>query len=129
MLATLRRIESRGAHDTAKLAKQVAGQIFRYAVVKGGAERDPSQDLRGALAASVKTHFPAITDPKAVGSLLQALDAYQGTPIVRAALRLAPLTFVCPGELRKGLWSEIDLYAAEWRIVLPLNYTRAMRSA
>lgn len=115
LLATLRRIENRGAHDTAKRARQVAGQIFRYAVATGRAERDPSLDLRGALAASVKTHFPAITDPKAVGPLLQALDAYQGTPVVRAALRLAPLTFVRPGELRKALWSEIDLEAAEWR--------------
>lgn len=116
LLATLRRIESRGAHDTAKRAKQVAGQIFRYAVATGRAERDPSQDLRGALTASVKTHLPAITEPKKVGPLLTALDAYQGTPIVRAALRLAPLTFVRPGELRKALWSEIDLDAAEWRI-------------
>jgi integrase len=116
LLTTLRRIESRGAHDTAKRARQVAGQVFRFAVVTGRAERDPSQDLRGALTATVKTHFPAVTDPAAVGPLLIALDAYQGTPIVRAALRLAPLTFVRPGELRKALWKEIDLVAAEWRI-------------
>ncbi len=116
LLASLRRIESRGAHDTAKRARQVAGQVFRFAVATGRAERDPSLDLRGALAASVKQHFPAITDPKAVGPLLQAIDDYRGTPVVRAALRLAPLTFVRPGELRKALWSEIDLDAAEWRI-------------
>jgi integrase len=116
LLATLRRIESRGAYDTANRAKQVSGQVFRYAVATGRAERDPSQDLRGALTASVTTHLAAITDPKAVGPLLNALDAYQGTPIVRAALRLASLTFVRPGELRKALWGEIDLDTAEWRI-------------
>ncbi|HEY3698963.1 MAG TPA: integrase arm-type DNA-binding domain-containing protein [Spongiibacteraceae bacterium] len=116
LLATLRRIESRGAYDTANRVKQVSGQVFRYAVATGRAERDPSQDLRGALTASVTTHLAAITDPKAVGPLLNALDAYQGTPIVRAALRLAPLTFVRPGELRQALWSEIDLDIAEWRI-------------
>ncbi|HEY3700457.1 MAG TPA: integrase arm-type DNA-binding domain-containing protein [Spongiibacteraceae bacterium] len=116
LLATLRRIESRGAYDTAKRARQVAGQIFRYAVATGRAERDPSQDLRGALTATTKNHFPAVTDPKAVGPLLNALEAYQGTPIVRAAIRLAPLTFVRPGELRNARWGEVDLEAAEWRI-------------
>jgi len=116
LLATLRRIESRGAIDTAKRAKQLAGQVFRFAIATGRVQRDPSQDLKGALAASVSTHRAAITEPKEVGPLLLMLDSYEGSPVVRAALRLAPLTFVHPGELRKARWSEIDFETAEWRI-------------
>ncbi|MDF1817651.1 MAG: integrase arm-type DNA-binding domain-containing protein [Immundisolibacteraceae bacterium] len=116
LLAALRRVESRGAIESAHRAKQVAGQIFRYAVATGRAERDPSQDLRGALAAPKKTHLAAITDPKEVGPLLLVLDGYKGTPEVRAALRLAPLTFARPGELRHAEWAEIDFDQAEWRI-------------
>jgi len=116
LLATLRRIESRGAIETAKRTKQVAGQVFRYAVATGRADRDPGQDLRGALATSVKKHLAAITDPKKVGPLLLTLDGYEGSPTVRAALHLAPLTFVRPGELRNAQWSEIDFETAEWRI-------------
>jgi integrase len=116
LLAVLRRIESRGAIETAKRTKQVAGQVFRFAVATGRTERDPSQDLKDALAASVKKHLAAITEPKAVGPFLCALDAYQGTPIIRAALQMAPLTFVRPGELRNAQWSEINFDTAEWRI-------------
>ena len=116
LLSVLRRIESRGALETAKRTKQVAGQVFRFAVATGRAERDPSQDLKEALAAPVKKHLAAVTEPKAVGRLLIALDGYEGTPVVRAALKLAPLTFVRPGELRNAEWSEIDLEAMEWRI-------------
>lgn len=106
----------RGAIETAKRVKQVAGQVFRFAIATGRAERDPSQDLRGALAAPVKKHLAAVTDPKEVGPLLLTLDGYQGTDVVRAALRLAPLTFVRPGELRQAKWSEIEWDKAEWRI-------------
>lgn len=116
LLGALRRIEGRGALDTAKRARQTSGQIFRYAVATGRAERDPSGDLRGALAPPVKHHFAAVTEPKEVGPLLMALDGYHGSPVVRAALRLAPIVFVRPGELRKARWAEIDLEAAEWRI-------------
>ncbi len=116
LLATLRRIESRGALETAKRTKQLAGQVFRYAVATGRAERDPSQDLKDALATPVKKHLAAITEPKEVGPLLLVLDGYHGSPIVRAALKLAPLTFVRPGELRHGEWAEIDFENAEWRI-------------
>jgi integrase len=116
LLAALRRIESRGAKDTAKRARQTAGQVFRFAIATGRATHDPSQDLRGALARSTKTHRAAITEPKEVGPFLLTLDGYQGSVIVRAALQLAPLTFVRPGELRKAHWSEFDLDAAEWRI-------------
>jgi integrase len=116
LLTTLRRVEARGAIETAKRVKQVAGQVFRYAVATGRADRDPSQDLKGALAPVVKTHLAAITEPARVGPLLLALDDYRGTPVVRAALRLAPLVFTRPGELRQARWSEVDLDGAEWRI-------------
>lgn len=115
LLAVLRKIESRGALESAKRTKQIAGQIFRYGVATGRCERDPSQDLAGALATPVKKHFASTTEPKAVGRLLNALDGYMGTAVVRAALRIAPLTFVRPGELRTAKWAEMDLAKAEWR--------------
>jgi integrase len=124
LLAVLRRLEARGAYDTAKRAKQVAGQVFRYAIATGRADLDPTPALKGALATSAKQHFAAITEPKKVGPLLVVLDGYQGSPIVRAALQLAPLTFVRPGELRKALWIEIDFDNAEWRIPGPRMKTR-----
>jgi len=116
LLAVLRRIETRGALETAKRTKQVAGQIFRYGVATGRCERDPSQDLKDALATPLKTHLAAVTEPKEVGLLLLALDSYQGSPTVQAALKLAPLTFVRPGELRHAEWSEIEWGLKEWRI-------------
>ncbi|WP_374972751.1 tyrosine-type recombinase/integrase [Spongiibacter marinus] len=115
LLAVLRRIESRGAREAAKRTKQIAGQIFRYGVATGRCERDPSQDLNGALAPNITKHRAAVTDPKEVGPLLNALDGYQGTAVVNAALRLAPLTFVRPGELRQAKWADIDFDKAEWR--------------
>lgn len=118
LLAVLRRIESRGAIETAKRTKQVAGQVFRFAIATGRAERDPSQDLKDALAPPIKKHLAAVTDPQSVGPLLRALDTYQGTPVVRAALRLAPLTFVRPGELRNARWEDIDLETGEWRYLV-----------
>jgi integrase len=116
LLAVLRRIETRGALETAHRAHQNCGQVFRYAVATGRAERDPSADLRGALPPADEKHHASITDPKAIGALLRAMDSYQGAFVVRCALRLAPLVFVRPGELRGGEWSEIDLDGAEWRI-------------
>ncbi|WP_373080996.1 tyrosine-type recombinase/integrase [Zhongshania sp.] len=115
LLAVLRKIESRGALESAKRTKQLAGQIFRYGVATGRCERDPAQDLTGALANPIKQHRSAVTDPKLVGPLLNALDGYQGTVVVNAALRLAPLTFVRPGELRTARWAEIDFDKTEWR--------------
>ncbi|MEW5864176.1 MAG: integrase arm-type DNA-binding domain-containing protein [Pseudomonadota bacterium] len=116
LLAVLRRIESRGALETAHRALQNCGQIFRYAVATGRAERDPTRDLRGALPAPKEKHHASITDPKRIGELLRAIDAYQGFFVTKCALRLAPLVFVRPGELRKAQWAEIDLDKAEWRI-------------
>lgn len=116
LLSAVQRIEGRGAIETAHRALQNCGQVFRYAIATGRAERDISADLRGALPPKSKTHLPAITDPKAIGGLLRALDGYTGFFVTKCALRLAPLVFVRPGELRKAEWSEIDLDNAEWTI-------------
>ncbi|RFC36291.1 MAG: Integrase [Candidatus Nitrotoga sp. LAW] len=116
LLATLRRVEERGAMETAHRAHQNCGQVFRYAIATGRAQRDPSPDLRGALPPVKQSHHAAITDPKVVGDLLRAMDGYRGTFVTKCALRLAPLVFVRPGELRKAEWTEIDLDKAEWNI-------------
>lgn len=116
LLSVLRRIESRGAIETAHRAHQNCGQIFRYAIATGRAERDPSPDLRGALPSVKQSHHAAITDPKAIGELLRAIDSYQGYFVTKCALRIAPLVFVRPGELRKAEWTEINLDQAEWNI-------------
>jgi len=115
LLAVLRRIESRGALETAHRALQNCGQVFRYAVATGRADRDPSGDLKGALPPFKGGHFAAVTEPVKIGELLRAIDAYEGTLPVRCALRLAPLVFVRPGELRQAEWAHIDLEAEEWR--------------
>jgi len=116
LLKVLRRIEERGAVESAHRMRNYCGQIFRYAIATGRAERDASADLRGALPPPVKEHRAAITDPKAAAELLCAMDSYQGSFVTKCALRLAPLVFVRPGELRKAEWSEIDLDKAEWNI-------------
>lgn len=116
LLKVLRRIEARGALETAHRALQNSGQVFRYAVATGQAERDPAADLRGALAPWKPKHYPSITDPDQVGALLRAIDGYTGSFIVRCALQLAPLVFVRPGELRQAEWSEFDLAGATWTI-------------
>jgi integrase len=116
VLATLRRIESRGAIETAHRALQNIGQVFRYAVATGRASGDVTRDLRGALSPITERHHAAIIDPDQVGDLLRAIDAYSGTLPVRCALRLAPLVFLRPGELRMAEWAEFDLDAAEWNI-------------
>ncbi|WP_461209469.1 tyrosine-type recombinase/integrase [Desulfocurvus sp. DL9XJH121] len=116
LLAVLRRIEDKGVIETAHRVHQLCGQIFRYAVATGRAERDPSGDLRGALAPAKGEHFATMTDPREVAALLRAMDGFSGQPATRCALRLAPLVFVRPGELRSAEWSEIDLDKAEWRI-------------
>jgi len=115
LLAVIRRTESRGALDTAHRVKQNCGQVFRYAVATGRAERDPSQDLRGAIPSAKKNHFASITDPVQVGELLRAIQAFRGTFVVQSALGLAPLLFVRPGELRRAEWKDFDFDKAEWR--------------
>ena len=90
--------------------------MFRYAVATGRAERDITRDLLGALAPVVERHHSSIVEPKAVGALLRAIDGYAGSLVVRCALRLAPLVFVRPGELRMAEWEEFNLDEGEWRI-------------
>lgn len=116
LLAVLRRMESRGALDTAHRVRNHCSQVFRYAIATGRAERDPAADLRGALPPVKNNHFAAPTDPKDVAPLLRAMDDYEGSFVVKCAMRLAPLVFVRPGELRQAEWTEIDLDAAEWNI-------------
>ncbi len=115
LLSVVRRIESRGALETTRRALRICGQIFRYAVATGRCERDPSGDLRGALTPVKGKHFAATTEPKQFAEILRAVEGYEGTLTVRCALRLAPLVFVRPGELRKAEWKDIDLDKAEWR--------------
>lgn len=117
LLGVLRRIEGRGAIDTAHRAQQNCGQVFRYAIQTGRADRDPSADLRGALTPAKSGNFASITEPAKVGELLRAFDAFQGTFPVKCALLLAPLLFARPGELRQAEWSGIDLEKGEWRYV------------
>ncbi len=117
LLAVLRRIEGKGILETSHRAQQNCGQVFRYAIATGRAERDPSADLRGALTPAKHARMATITDPKKIGELLRAIDGYEGTPVAKSALKLAPLVFVRPGELRHAEWIEIDLDNAEWRIL------------
>ncbi len=118
ILTVIQRIEKRGAIETAHRALGNCGQVFRYAVATGRAESDPTRDLRGALTPVKGGHFPAVTEPGEVAKLLRVMDGYEGSLIVRCALRLAPLVFVRPGELRKAEWADIDLEKAEWRFMV-----------
>ncbi|MFA5959086.1 MAG: integrase arm-type DNA-binding domain-containing protein [Tatlockia sp.] len=116
LLTVVRRIEERGANETARRALLNCSQVFRYAVATGRAGRDPVPDLRGALQPTKAAHFATMTDPKAIGELLRAIDSYHGAFITKCALQLAPLLFVRPGELRAAEWCEINLDTAEWNI-------------
>jgi integrase len=116
LLQMLRKIEARGVIETAHRIHQNCGQVFRYAIATGRAERDVATDLRGALKPIVSTHHASIADPKGVADLLRAIYGYEGAIVTRCALRLAPLVFVRPGELRHAEWTEIDFGKAEWRI-------------
>lgn len=116
LLAAIRQVEERGALDVAHRVLTTAGQVWRYAVATARAKRDISQDIRGALKPHRGKHFAAITEPVKLGGLIRAIRGYQGGPIVRAALQLAPLLFQRPGELRGMAWAEIDLDAALWTI-------------
>lgn len=116
LLATLRKIEARGAVETADRGLMLCRQVWRYGVATGRVPRDITADLKGALSPYRGKHFAAITDPAKLGELLRAIHAYRGGPIVRAALQLAPLLFQRPGELRAAEWAEIDLDGALWII-------------
>jgi len=115
-LATVNRIVDRGATESAHRVLQNCGQVMRYAIATGRAERNPVADLKGALPPVKQIHHASITEPKAIGGLLRAMDAYNGSLVTKCALRLAPLLFVRPGELRQAEWDEFDLDGAQWNI-------------
>ena len=123
LLGVLRRIEERGAVETAHRALQNAGQIFRYAIATGRAERDISADLRGALSPVQGGSFSAVVEPQQVADLLRTLDSYEGTFPVQCALKIAPHLFVRPGELRSMEWAHVDLDAAQWRYLVTKTKT------
>ncbi|WP_426699659.1 tyrosine-type recombinase/integrase [Rhodanobacter sp. Col0626] len=116
LLDALRKVEETGKLETAKRAKIKAGQVFRYAILEGKLELDPTGSLRGVLKAPRNRHHAAISEPTRIGELLRAIDGFTGQPVTLAALKLAPLVFVRPGELRQAEWAEFDLDGAVWRI-------------
>jgi len=123
ILDTARRIESRGAIDTAKRAIQLCGQVFQQAVIDEKVMSDPTRDIRRAIKPLKDKHFASLTEPKEVAELLRAIDAFNGSFVVMSAIRLAPLVFVRPVELRKAKWCDIDLHAKEWRYLVTKTNT------
>ncbi|WP_454742187.1 tyrosine-type recombinase/integrase [Cupriavidus necator] len=115
ILVVLKRIDSRGARFSAHRVRSEISRVFRYAIKEGRAKSDPAKDLIGAIPPAVQTHFASITEPIRVGEMLRAFDGFSGTFPVLCALKLAPLLFVRPGELRKAEWAQIDLERGEWR--------------
>lgn len=124
LLSTLQRIEDRGALETAHNARQVLGQVFRFAKQTRRISENPALDLKGALKPKVTTHHAAITDPAEFGKLLQAIDSYEGTHVVRSLLKLCPLLFQRPGEMISMQWSEIDWKQSLWRLPADKMKTR-----
>ena len=118
LLAVLRKIEKRGNYETAHRLRSNCSEIFRFAIASDRAERDIAADLKGALKQVRKRHLPAIIEPNRLGKVLNLIDTYSGTPIVITALKLAPLVFVRPGELRHARWEEIDFTKNEWRFTV-----------
>ena len=116
VLSALRRIEARGRHETAHRVRALAGRVLRYAVATGRAQHDVAADLKDALAPVKSRNFASVTDPVRVAELMRAIYGYAGHPVTGLALKLAPLVFVRPGELRAAEWSEFDLPNTEWRI-------------
>ena len=126
ILAMLKPIQEREKHETASRVLTVCQQVCRHAIATGRITHDPSASVRPALTqAPPRRHFAAITNPQEIGPLLRILDGYEGTPVVMSALRLAPLVFVRPGELRTAKWADIDLDAAEpqWQYLVTKTQT------
>lgn len=127
VLEALRKVVKRGTLNTAHRLRETIGSVFRYAIATGRAQRNPAADLRDALPVAQQRHFAAVTDPADVRGLMLSLEGYQGSAVTLAALRLSPLLFQRPGELRSAEWSEVDLDAAEWRI--PAKRQKLKRAA
>jgi integrase len=115
LLASLRKIEAKRLYESARRCRSTCGQVFRYAIATGRGGRDLSFDLRDALIAPQVKHRATIVDPAKIGGLLRAIEGYDGALTTKLALRLAPLVFVRPGELRHAEWVEFA-YETEWRI-------------
>jgi integrase len=124
LLAVARRIDDRGARETAHRILNICSQIFRYAVANGLADRDITTDLKGAIPPSRGIHFAAVTEPQRIGEILRMFDDYRGSLVVRCALKLAPLVFVRPGELRQAKWSDIDFDNAQWSYLVTKTQTQ-----
>ena len=125
VLEVLRRVENRSRFESARRLRSTIGSVFRYGIATARAENDPTVALRGALTAPTVKHHAAITDPKALGALLRAIDGFDGQPTTRAGLQLMSILFPRPGELRAALWAEVDLDAAVWTI--PAERTKMRR--
>jgi integrase len=123
LITLLRRIEARAANETAHRVRTNLSQIFRYAIATGRVDSDPTRDLRGALRPVKVQHLPAVTEPRRLGEILRMMDGYVGGPIVQAALKLAPLVFVRPGELRTAEWEGVDFEKSEWRYTVSKTNT------
>ncbi len=123
ILAVLKRIDSRGARYSAHRVRSEISRVFRYAIKEGKAKGDPAKDLIGAIPPPVETHFAAITEPAKVAEMLRAFDAFSGTFPVLCALKLAPMLFVRPGELRQAEWVQFDLDKGEWRYLVTKTKT------
>lgn len=123
VLRTVKRPELMDKLETAKRTLQAVGQVFRYAVQHGIAENDVTPALKGALPTPEVKHMATFTEPQEVGELLRAIGGFTGSFTVECALRLAPLTFARPGELRCAKWADIDLEAGEWRYTVSKTKT------
>lgn len=123
ILEVVKRIEKLNKLETAHRTLQTAGQVFRYAVQSGRAVRDITFDLKGALSPTRVKHMAAFTEPKQIAELLRAIDGFKGTLTVQCALKLSPLVFVRPSELRQAKWQDINLEAAEWRYLVSKTKT------
>ena len=123
ILEVIKRIENLNKLETAHRTLQATSQIFRHAVQTGRALRDPTIDLRGALPAPIVKHMAAFTEPKEIAELLRAIDGFTGSFTVQCALRLSPLVFTRPSELRMAKWADIDLVANEWRYLVSKTKT------
>jgi integrase len=126
LLGVLRILEKRGRYESARRLRSTCGAVFRYAIATGRATVDPTPALLGAITTPKVVHRAALTTPNEVGALMRAIEAFEGQPIIRAALRLAPHVFVRPGELRTAEWTEIDFDKALWTI--PENKTKMRRA-
>jgi integrase len=127
LLKVLRRIETKGALETAHRVRSVTSRVFRYAITTGRAERDPAADLIGAVAQPRRRNFAAVTDPRRLGVLLRGIDQYAGQPVTKSALQFLALTFVRPGELRLATWGEFDVEGDEPQWIIPAARTKMRR--